>query len=340
MDHLSRSPAFDDYWKFAAKRHEAYLSRAQGQPGPWTDDPIIAKFRFTNTFRAADRVSQFLIRHIQYDRSNDLSDEDILFRTLLFKIFNNIDTWKSLEREFGQIRWIDFNFGLANDLLEAAISSGRTIYSAAYIMPSPAFGAKRKHTNHLRLLKSMMEERLTQHVTSANSLQSLYHTLLNYKGLGPFLAFQYAIDINYSQLTDFEENEFVVAGPGAHDGIRKVFPDAAPNDAEDIIHWMVERQDREFERLGIDFEGLFGRKLRAIDCQNIFCEISKYCRVAHPSLQGISGRKRIKQSFSSSRRSAMPAPFFPPKWKINDKIELSYSSSHCGDTQAQLELSI
>ncbi|MBX7534121.1 hypothetical protein K3175_00455 [Qipengyuania sp. GH1] len=322
MDHLSRSAAFDDYWKFAAKRHEAYLNRVHGLSAPWTNDPIIARYRFTNTFRAADRVSQFLIQRIQYDRSNDIGDEDLLFRTLLFKIFNNIDTWNSLEREFGEIRWRNFDFDRADGLLEALISSGKTIYSAAYIMPSPAFGAKRKHTNHLRLLQSMMAGGLARRVNATKSLQTLYNELLNFKGLGPFLAFQYAIDVNYSQLTEFEENEFVIAGPGAHDGIRKVFPQSSPDDAELIIYWMVENQEREFSRLGIDFGGLFGRSLRAIDCQNIFCEISKYCRVAHPNLEGTTGRTRIKQTFSSHRRIPTPKPFFPPKWGINEHISV------------------
>lgn len=339
MEHLSRSPAFDDYWKFAAKRHQAYLNRTEGLPGPWTDDPIISKFRFTNTFRAADRVSQFLIRDIQYDRSNDANEEDLLFRTLLFKIFNNIETWKMLEANLGRIRWRDFDFERADHLLETVIGSGKTIYSAAYIMPSPAFGAKRKHTNHLRLLKSMMEGGLAKRVLSLRSLQSLYLELLDFKGLGPFLAFQYAVDINYSPLTEFEENEFVVAGPGAHDGIRKVFPNASSDDAEQIIYWMVENQDVEFRRLGINFDGLFGRPLHAIDCQNIFCEISKYCRVAHPDLQGISARKRIKQSFSSYRRSTMPKPFFPPKWQINENVKVP-EIVHSVSQETQLAFSV
>ena len=39
--------------------------------------------------------------------------------------------------------------------------------------------------------------------------------------MGDFLAFQLLIDLNYSNLTDFSEMDFVVAGPGARDGIRK-----------------------------------------------------------------------------------------------------------------------
>jgi hypothetical protein len=85
---------------------------------------------------------------------------------------------------------------------------------------------------------------------------------LGYPGIGPFLAFQYTIDLNYSSMMDFDESEFVVAGPGALDGISKCFADSRGRSAEDIIYWMVDNQEAEFRRLGLDFPGLFGRRLQ------------------------------------------------------------------------------
>ena len=85
-----------------------------------------------------------------------------------------------------------------------------------------------------------------------------------------------------------------------------------------MIKLVAERQDREFERLGLNFQNLWGRKLQLIDCQNLFCEVDKYARVAHPDITGITGRNRIKQRFKVTPRKI---PFFyPPKWKINDRI--------------------
>lgn len=332
-----RSAAFDDYWRFAAKRHQAYLARLQGDSSPWTDDPIISKYRFTNSFRAADRVSQFLISNVLYsDNAKSLSDEDVIFRTLLFKIFNKIETWKEIERNFGLVRWSSFDFDIVDKFLLDRIDKGKTIYSAAYIMPSPKFGEKRKHSNHLKLLKFMMQSEITKKVSHSKSLSEIYNIILSYPSLGPFLAFQYAIDINYSYLTDFDENEFVVAGPGAHDGIRKCFPESPREDAEKIIFWMVENQQAEFDRLGIRFEGLFGRDLKAIDCQNIFCELSKYSRVSHPEIEGISNRKRIKQVFSSRNRERLTAPFFPPKWGLSIDINPLPHRSIASNVQLEL----
>ena len=83
-------------------------------------------------------------------------------------------------------------------------------------------------------------------------------------------------DINYSTITSFTEREFVVPGPGAINGIRKCFSDTAGlNDAE-VIRFMADRQEMEFERLGIRFRSLWGRRLQLIDCQTLSCEVDKY----------------------------------------------------------------
>jgi hypothetical protein len=79
---------------------------------------------------------------------------------------------------------------------------------------------------------------------------------------------------------------------------------------------MVERQEDEFKRLGLPFQSLWRRPIHAIDCQNLFCEIDKYARVAFPDLK--SDRVRIKTTFSPS---LMPIDYFyPPKWGLNDRI--------------------
>ncbi len=54
---------------------------------------------------------------------------------------------------------------------------------------------------------------------------------------------------------------------------------------EDIIRYMYEHQDEKFKRLGLDFKKIGNRPLQLIDCQNIFCELDKYCRQALPDLK-------------------------------------------------------
>lgn len=311
-----RTEVFDTYWRFAAERLHIYYRRLADPVGPWTDDQILASFRFTNTYRVADRVSQYLIREVQYRVDRSQAPAEVFFRTILFKIFNRIETWEALERELGPLSWQASDLAAVERVLDRLLRAGARIYSGAYIMPAPPFGLARKHANHVALLSQMMRDGLAGRLAAARSLEEVYRLIRGYPGIGPFLAFQYAIDLNYSSLLSFEESDFVVAGPGALDGISKCFGPAGLEQPEAVIHAMTERQDVEFARLGLSFEGLFGRPLMPIDCQNVFCEISKYSRAAHPDVQGASGRTRIKQRYRQSNQTSAVGPMFPLRWKL------------------------
>lgn len=310
---LHPTPVFDTYWRFAAARQAVYEARLAGGPGPFTDDPILARHRFTNCFRAADRVSQALIGNVIYRGDQDW--REIFFRTLLFKIFNKVSTWQLLTRELGEVRWDTYDHPAYDRILSAAFAEGQRLYSAAYIVPPPQLGMERKHSNHLRLLEHIMASGGPERVLAASSLREAFEVLLGFPAIGPFLAYQYVIDLNYAEQMPFSEMDYVVAGPGARDGIRKCFGLGADGIEAEIIHYMADMQEEHFARLGLSFGGLRGRRLQLIDCQNLFCEVDKYARVAHPDIAGISGRSRIKQAYRSD-----PAPmtaWFPPKWELN-----------------------
>jgi hypothetical protein len=314
---MNTTDVYDTYWRFAAERHAMFERRLSDPIGPWTEDRILQTYRFTNVYRVLDRVSQYLVREVQYRPGPSQAPAEVFFRTMLFKLFNKIETWELLEDSLGPVSWQSFDFDAASAVLGRAMSEGQRVYSAAYIMPAPALGHERKHDNHLALLSLMMQDGLPARIQRAGSLREVFELILTYPGLGKFLAFQYAIDLNYSSMLDFSEGDFVVAGPGALDGISKCFAGSENSDPARIILDMVDRQTAEFARLGLSFSGLFGRPLQPIDCQNIFCEISKYARVAHPQMKGISGRTRIKQSFRQSPRSVC-SPMLPPKWGLRE----------------------
>ena len=269
------STVFDTYWRFAALRQELFFNRIRypSRP-PWTDDAILRKHKFTNAYRASDRVSQYLIREVIYADGDGLQQpEDVFFRTILFKLFNKIETWQLLRHHLGEVRWAEYTFDRYDRILGDAIGSGERIYSAAYIMPSgrSAFGHERKHSNHLRLVERMMADRLPDRLhQSRPPLGEVYETVLSYPGIGPFLAYQYAIDLNYGPLLDASENDFVMPGPGALDGIAKCFHDLGGYAPADVIRWTCDRQEASFARLGLDFRDLWGRPLMLIECQNLF----------------------------------------------------------------------
>lgn len=314
-----RPDVYKIYWEFASRRHEIFERRLTGAPWPWTQDRIFKSYKFCNVFRAADRVSQYMIRDVAYAQE-DGSSADRLFQIVAFRTFSNIRTWQDLRVILGGAPRLEhLSSGDFERALERIKAARGGLYTGAFILcATKAFGFHAKHLNHVALFKHMFNEgRLAESLLEARSLEDIVKKLEGFPLMGPFMSYQTAIDLNYSALINFGENDYTQAGPGAVRGIKKSFVSLGDYSLKDIILWMTEQQDIEFERLGLKFNGLFGRKLHAIDCQGLFCELDKYCREAVPELA--SNRSRIKARFLASPE---PLPlFFPPKWKLKTTTE-------------------
>lgn len=314
---LKPTIVFATYWRFAVERQEVYMRRVRGEESPWSLDPVLRTHKFTNAYRAADRVSQYLIRNVI--GSDHRSANDTFFRIILFKLFNRIETWELLVDQLGEPCAEEFDVARYDRVMTEAFAMGERLYSAAYIMPSGGrSGFPRKHTMHLHLLKRMLMDELPSQIAEAESMECAFRLLRACPTIGNFLAYQFVIDLNYSRLTDFGENEFVMPGPGAKGGIEKCFSDLGGISEADAIRIVTERQDDCLRALGLRFPSLWGRRLQLIDCQNLFCEVNKYARVAHPEFSDKAGRTRIKQKLRP--KEIMLPPLFPKKWGINDNL--------------------
>ena len=312
MDPIPRRHIYDLFWYFVSERQHIFERRLAGQSPPWTDDPIMREHKLTNVFRASDRVSQYMIKKVCYGGANN---EDLVFQIVMFRLFSRIETWESLQEILGHYPLIsDLADGSLEDSLNSIKDHGEKLYTGAFILcATDAYGRSVKHLNHIELMKEMfVKGDFYESIISARNLEAVYDKLHSYPLLGDFMSYQIAIDLNYSVLINFSENDFVKAGPGACRGIRKCFVDCADMNPEQIIMWLVERQDYEFDRLNLKFNGLFGRKIHAIDMQNCLCEIDKYCRKAAPELA--SNRTRIKAKYK--RNETTIDYFFPPKWRL------------------------
>lgn len=318
---VPRTQIYNYYWYFASERQAVFERRLRGQPGPWSSDSILQTYKFCNVFRAADRVSQYMIRKVCY-HDELCTPEDRLFQIIAFRTFSKISTWESVRDFLGRYPTLeDLANGRFSKALDCVRAQNGGLYTGAFILcATDAYGQRVKHLNHVELFRHMfLLEDLGSALLAAESLQAIYELLHRFPLMGNFMSYQTTIDLNYSSLINFSENEFTQAGPGALRGISKVFENLGGLTPNEIVKWMVEHQNEEFERLGLPFTGLFGRPLHAIDCQGLFCETDKYCREAAPELT--SARKRIKARFSPAV-DAVPL-FFPPKWGINDAVPAS-----------------
>ena len=91
------------YFYFMQERMNIFWKKCEKNISPLTEDPILREYKFTNVYRACDRVSQYLISHVIYKHIDRFTPEDVLLRILVFKIFNKIETWDYLEKAYGDI---------------------------------------------------------------------------------------------------------------------------------------------------------------------------------------------------------------------------------------------
>jgi hypothetical protein len=310
-----RLGVYELYWMFASRRQAAFEARLAGKPWPWTEDRILRTYKFCNVFRAADRVSQFMIRDVAYGHDPESTARDRIFQIVAFRTFSKIDTWRGVRNEFGGAPRLEhLKSGAFERALDQVKAASGSLYTGAFILcANKAFGFAEKHSNHVGLFKHMfLEHACAERILQAPSLKSLVSLLESFPLLGPFMAYQTAIDLNYSELVNFSENDYTQAGPGALRGLKKAFTTLGDFTPAEAILWMVERQEEEFARLDLPFRGLFGRQLHGIDCQGLFCELDKYCREAVPELT--SARTRIKAKYVAAYEDL--DLFFPPKWGL------------------------
>lgn len=301
------------FWRFVYDRQMIHHRRAANLPQPWTGDPILANHRFTNVYRVDDRVSQYLVRNVLYNEPWDA--HNLIFRSILFRIFNQPATWEALRAGLeAEPTLSNFDPDVYADMLTAHRARGHTVFNNAYMMCGvQIYSDREKHRNWLYLLRHMMQEQVPTLVLNARSLHQVFSILRQFQLVGDFLAMQWAIDINYSTATNHDENEFIVAGPGAIRGVAKL----GSRDPGLMIRRLTEQQEDWFRVLDIRFPWLGGtRRLHLIDVQNCLCEFDKYARMMFP--ERVVGPTFIKQRFNprAAQDHEPIIPFYPPKWSI------------------------
>jgi hypothetical protein len=154
---------FETYWRFASERHAIYLKRLRREPPPWTSDDVLKQYKFTDAFRACDRVSQYLIRDVIYNDKFPTDNQEYVFRILLFKLFNSIPAWEVLVKNFGVPTWKEFDQTAYAKALGDAWEDGAEIWNAAYVQnQNYRTDLPTKHERYLALVQAMMRDRITE----------------------------------------------------------------------------------------------------------------------------------------------------------------------------------
>ena len=80
--------------KFVIDRYKIHTRKdIKRLPAPWTKNPVLQEFKFTNVRREHDKQTQYLIDNIV--RNEHLSLEDKIVNCFMFRCWNNWDTLKA-----------------------------------------------------------------------------------------------------------------------------------------------------------------------------------------------------------------------------------------------------
>lgn len=325
MGRLTPTVAFPSYWRFIYERPQIFLRRLAAQPAPWTQDRILAEYKFTNVFRVLDTESQTCVK-IANSPLSAISAEQALFRILLFKIYNLTGTWNLLCNELGEepqlSNWNPDRYG---DILCAEQTKGRKIFSSAYMMFADRSlrGPGSKTRMWLETLDRIMRTDLSARIVKSGSLEEAVRLLSGYRGIDDFTGQQYATDFSYTPWFRPEDADaFVLPGPGSIDGIAKCFNHRYSVGAcSDIIRLMRDNShELSMQVTGCPPPTLPGidRPMDLIDFQSGFCECDKYSRVAHAHLNHLAkqGRTKIKTAYRvpAGTLKPLPPPVYPLHW--------------------------
>lgn len=267
----------DIFWYWINERHRIHLRKEAGKPWPWTEDPILQKFKFTNAFRQLDRVTvEWTNRYLKLPKR--MSHGDIIFQCCLFRLFNWPQTYDTLM--FGMSKW---NRAKAVTLIDNMKKEGKQIFTGAYIVPS-AGRKDPKHWMMCEVLDQIHKERgeLAEAIEKANSMEATTKILQQYHSVGPFIAYEIACDLRHTKVLVNANDTMSWAnpGPGAQRGIHRLitgqFRWKGPRpDYQEAMRALLAMAPRRLKKhvkeCGWPFE------MREIE--HSLCEFDKYMRV-------------------------------------------------------------
>lgn len=258
------------FLQFIAARERVRLRKESGAPKPWTDDPILQRYRFCNIRREDDRTTRWIAQHWRAGRADN---QDLWFWMLVARYINRISTLK----RFTPVR--AWNPSAVRTILRSVAEDG-PVWGAAYMIGT--HGVAKNKIDYVvdDILSSAWARRKEIRPRLGDTLAEFCVRLTSLDGVSGFTAGQVIADTKYANCTLQTADDwytFAVSGPGSRRGLNRLLdrPVGAP--------WKETEWKRQLDALYATVRergpqyGL--PPLHAQDIQNCLCEFDKYERV-------------------------------------------------------------
>jgi hypothetical protein len=275
---------YEPFFDFAEERHRIYLRRVeQGLPAPWTKDPILHKFRFTNVYRELDNVTVWFRENVR-DKYDAVGREVVTLATVVFRLFNRNLTGEAIFKTqtlSGETPFEQFlRTGDAMSMRPSIVAHcGRGPYcTGAYIINSP--NGMDKLTGVLTMIQWVYDRRheFLEEIQRVGTLEHAWEQFRKVNHIADFTSYELVTDLRYTNLLrnapDIET--WANPGPGAMRGLNRLH--GRPIDKNQRKHLFVcEMRDVLREAHEGSWPAYWPRwEMREVE--HTLCEYDKYLR--------------------------------------------------------------
>tara|TARA_R110000787_G_scaffold156836_5_gene270793 strand:- start:1152 stop:2015 length:864 start_codon:yes stop_codon:yes gene_type:complete len=268
-----------EFYNFMIKRENLRLRKAEGLPFPWSDDPILNEYKFTNVKRAHDRTTMWFWNVLE-----DHADADpaaILFNCALFRYFGTMEFYDAIG---WQGHWDEKAATRIKHYAKERLANKARVFTGAYVITNQGISAPKQDVVVDHFLTPFWQScpKLCTMARTTGSWEVVAREMMKLKGFGGsgFMTKEILQDALHTKVFNncSDLNTYCPAGPGALRGLGRLLGSNTPGDMKlkqkDALRYMIDIFD---ER--VHFWPATYVELELHDIQFQLCEFDKYERV-------------------------------------------------------------
>jgi hypothetical protein len=219
--------------RFMLERHRIYLARMTGGAAPWTNDPILQKYKFTNVYRELDRVTVWVRENI---REPHADHPHLWFMLCIARQINWPPTLRALMDAPGEAwpdEYGDWDWRKAMKVMRGLAAKGHKVYTGAYMLTANGGGLLNKVPGKFDKPELTCKLVLNGVWKARNELAPLLGTTMEgavaalngkHVGFGGFMAYEVVCDLRHTRYLRNapDTRTWAHAGPGAKRGLNRL----------------------------------------------------------------------------------------------------------------------
>lgn len=210
------------FFEFMRKREAIRLAKEAGEPREkWTDDPILAQYKFTNVKREHDWTTRTLMKEFYQCRSSLGRPTELLINCTIARFFGLAET--AIE-----IGWCDGGIERTVERIRETVAAryrrGDAVFTGAYIVPNCG-DPRPKHEIVIDIVRSVHEKfgSLDRWFSPELTFMGFIDAVKQLKGFGSFMGKEVILDFCLAgQWEPPDWETWTPVGPGACRGASRV----------------------------------------------------------------------------------------------------------------------